>query len=230
MRIGIIAALRGELHPLVREWPRTDTVFCGQLGGFECYAACEGIGVAGATRSFSAVRAAAGQLDAMVSYGWAGALSCGVRPPDVRVVAEVIDARTGERFATSSVHRGPEAPVRLVTLNHVAGAKEKRPLAERYKAVLVDMEAAVVARLARAHGMGFVCLKGISDGYQDELPDFNPFITPEGRMRTGAFALHAALRPATWSPLRELQQNSRDAANGLAGSLLDTLAQARLVS
>jgi hypothetical protein len=62
------------------------------------------------------------------------------------------------------------------------------------------------------------------------LPDFNRFITPEGRMRTGAFALHAALRPRTWAPLRDLQQNSRDAADSLARSLLDTLAQARLLS
>lgn len=228
-RIGIVAAMRGELMPLVRQWPRTDTVFCGQVGGFECFAACEGLGVPGATRSFSAIRAAAGQLDAVVSYGWAGALSCGVHAPDVHVVAEVVDAKTGERYPTQSVHHGPEAPVRLVTLDHVALPAEKRPLAERYKAVLVDMEAAVVARLTRAHGLGFVCLKGISDGYTDELPDVNPFISAEGRLRTGALALHAALRPRYWGTMGELGRNSREAASELARSLLDTLAQARLV-
>ncbi len=239
-RIGIIAAMPAELRPLVREWPRTDHVFVGQVGNNECFAACEGMGAAAATRSFAALRAAAGELDAVVSYGWAGAITCGLKPPQVQIVDEVIDARTGERFMTDSAFRGPlrgptrgpfrsltrglGAPLRLVTLDRVATLAEKRPLAERYRASLVDMEAATVGRLARAHSWGFLCLRGISDGATDPLPDLNPFLTHNGGFRTAAFALHAALRPGSWAALAALSRNSRAAAGCLAGALPELLA------
>ncbi len=245
-KIGIVAAMRGELHPLVREWPRTDHVSIGELrvshGGMahgtasypasysvQCFASAEGIGAAAATRSFAALRAAAGQLDAIVSYGWAGALSCGAKPPSVYSVAEVVDAQTGERFLADTQAFGPTSALRLVTLDHVAAQGEKRALAERYQAVLVDMEAATVARLARAHGIPFLCLRGISDGYADDLPDFNRFITPQGQLRTAAFAASALLRPGSWGPLMELGRNSRAAAEALARALPDVLRQTKLV-
>lgn len=229
-RIGIIAAMPAELRPLVREWPRTDQVFVGHIGSIECFAACEGMGGAAAMRSFAALRAAADDLDAVISYGWAGAISCGIKPPEVHQIAEVVDARTGERFPTDAPHRGPGAPLRLVTLDHVATLAEKRPLAERYRASLVDMEAATVGRLARAHGIRFLCLRGISDGSTDPLPDLNPFITPYGEFRTAAFALHAMLRPRTWAPLAQLGRQSRVAAEGLAQALPRLLTSGNLVS
>ena len=229
-QIGIIAAMPGELRPLTREWPRTDHISVGHVGGAECLAACEGIGGAAAMRSFQAIRAASSDLGALVSYGWAGALHCGVKPPGVYSVAEVIDARTGERFQTDGPRMAPGSPLRLVTLGHVARREEKRPLAERYAASLVDMEAATVGRLARAHGLGFLCLRGISDGYTDELPDFNPFITPAGQLRTVALALHAAIRPRLWPALAALGRNSTAAAEALARELPQELLRARLVS
>ena len=229
-QIGIIAALPGELQPLVREWPRTDHVFVGQIAGVDCLAACEGMGAGAAARSFQALRAASSELSAVVSYGWAGALHCGVKPPEVYTVAEVIDARTGERFATDGPRAAPGAPLRLVTLDHVARQAEKRPLAERYGASLVDMEAAKVGRLARAHSLRFACVRGVSDGYTDELPDFNPFITNAGRLRTPALALHALLRPHMWPSLVALGRNSAAAAHALARELPTALARAGLLS
>ena len=229
-RIGIVAALPGELKPLVREWPRTDEVFIGEVGDTACYAACAGIGAEAATRAFASIRrAAVDGIDLIVSYGWAGALSCGVKPPDAHVVSEVVDAKTGERFRTDSKHVGPGAPLRLVTLDHVALHTEKRALAERYSAVLVDMEAATIGRLAQAHALGFVCIKGISDGYQDRLPDFSRFITPDGQMRTLAFALHALVHPAQWGPLQALGRNSRAAADELAHAFPDALSRSKLL-
>ncbi|RRA49464.1 nucleoside phosphorylase [Acidipila sp. EB88] len=226
INVGIIAALPAELHPLVREWPRTDQVFCGQIGNLQCFAAAEGMGADAATRSFAAVRAAAGQLDAVLSYGWSGALSCGVKPPQVHPVREVVDAGTGERFRTIS----PEATQRLVTLNHVARPDEKRPLAERYQASLVDMEAATVGRLARAHGIPFLCLRGISDGYTDHMPDFNPFIDGRGQLRTARFLLRTLVRPADWGALLTLQRQSSESARLLAREIPNLLASAKLVS
>jgi adenosylhomocysteine nucleosidase len=93
--------------------------------------------------------------------------------------------------------------------------EEKRQLAERYQAVMVDMEAAAVARVAQARNISFYCFKGISDGPNDVLPDFSRFIGSDGQMRTAAFLLYAAFRPRYWSALKRLGENSKAAAASL---------------
>src|SRR5579883_3121429 len=195
-RIAIIAALPGELKPLVAAngsaWHRSGpNLWTGTLAGHEAIAIAGGIGTQAAERAVGAALSQ-GRPDALVSYGWAGAITCAVKPPDAFAISEVIDHSTGEHFPT----RLPGG-IRLVTLDHVAVANEKRPLAEKHRAVLVDMEAAAVARLAAERGIAFYCFKGISDGYTDRLPNMNAFIV-EGRLRMPSFVAHAALRPVYW--------------------------------
>jgi adenosylhomocysteine nucleosidase len=211
--IAIIAALPGELKPLVanRTWRRVaPSVWTGSLAGHEAVAVAGGIGTVCATRAVD-LALSHGSADALISYGWAGAITCGVKPPDAFAIGEVIDHGTGERFRTCSAEG-----LRLVTLDHVAGPNEKRPLAEAHKAVLVDMEAAAVARAASRRGLAFYCFKSISDGYTDRLPDLNRFITPDGRLRTPAFVAYAAVRPVYWPSLVRLAGNSARAAANLA--------------
>src|SRR5581483_793798 len=144
-----------------------------------------------------------------------GSLSCGLRAPDPVAVSEVIDARTGETFIATAAPAQPLDglhPQRLVTLDHVANPEEKRRLAETHQATLVDMEAATIARFARDHNLGFLCFKAITDGPNDELPDFNRFTTPEGRLRTAAFGAWALFHPRYWRVLGELEKNSHAAA------------------
>jgi adenosylhomocysteine nucleosidase len=69
----------------------------------------------------------------------------------------VVDARTGERFSNSE-HRQV-----IVTVATIAGVAEKRRLFETYNANAVDMEAATVARMAQANGLGFAAIKTVSD-------------------------------------------------------------------
>ena len=245
--IGIVAALPGELAPLAKRLdlrrgnvpnlshPVLTGAFAGPDGReVRLVAACTGMGADAATRAFSQVLAASqkteGPLEAVISYGWAGALSCGVKPPEVFAVAEVIDARTGERFFTGEPAPTSGAPLRLVTLGHVARMEEKRPLAERYKAVLVDMEAATVARLARAHSIQFRCITGVSDGYTDVLPDFNPYLDAHGQLRMAAFVAGALTRPRYWPALARMGGNSRAAARELARRLPVWVGSSGLVS
>jgi adenosylhomocysteine nucleosidase len=112
---------------------------------------------------------------------------------------------------------------RLITLDRVARAEEKRGLAQKHQAVLVDMEAATVARIAAARQIPFYCFKGISDGYTDVLPDFSRFIGGDGQLRMSAFLAHVAVRPGYWPSLKRLATNSADAAVGLAGMAQDHL-------
>lgn len=226
MTLALIAALPAELRPLTRGWQRRDTpqgpIFLGRIGDHESVAACAGMGAAAVTRACERVLALENRgaipIDTLVSIGFAGSLSCGLRPPDATSVREVIDAVTGEHFPTD--HALGDLPAhRLITLDHVAGSSEKSSLALQYQAVLVDMEAATVARLARARGLRFLCVKAITDAPSDHLPDFSPFITADGQLRIPALVAWALVHPQSWASLRRLARNSARAATELANSL-----------
>jgi len=111
----------------------------------------------------------------------------------------------------------------VVTTPRVADAAEKQRLASTYGAALVEMEAAAIARLAQMREIPFYCVKGVSDGYCDKLPDFNRFISVDGRFRLAAFVLFAALRPQHWIPLMRMGENSKNAARRIAERVLGIL-------
>jgi adenosylhomocysteine nucleosidase len=221
-RIAIIAALPGELKPLVRGWqPYGRNAWVGRIGDHEAIAVAGGMGAAAAERAVERVFAE-GKPDALVSYGWAGALTCAVKPPAACVISEVVDAGSGERFAT-----GNADGFRLITLDHVARGDEKRGLAEKYQSVIADMEAAAVARMAASRLVAFYCFKGISDGYNDRLPDFNRFIDGKGELRMTAFVAYAAVHPQYWPALQRLGKNSGGAAKALVDLVKEGLKQAQ---
>jgi hypothetical protein len=111
----------------------------------------------------------------------------------------------------------------LVTAAKVADAAEKQRLASTYQAALVEMEAAGVARLARMRGIPFYCIKGISDGYNDKLPDFNRFISADGQFRLARFVFFMLPRPWYWPSLIRMGENSKRAARAIAVSVHDLL-------
>jgi adenosylhomocysteine nucleosidase len=168
-------------------------------------------------------------------------LRAGLAAGRVYPVAGVVDSRTGERFTTGpirslaaaapvettdgGIHPGSPAhgAVWLVTCERVANRADKPSLAAAHGAGLVDMEAAAVARAAGARGIPFHCVKGVSDGPEDRLPDFNRFITAEGEFRLGPFIGFAALRPWTWRPLLRLGAASRRSAQALRPAVLRLL-------
>ncbi|MGD0787041.1 MAG: nucleoside phosphorylase [Terracidiphilus sp.] len=221
-RVAIIAAMPAELKPFVRGWPhssRNSVHFWAQRDSEEEWiAACAGAGQEAATRAFAAIEEG-GPVDLVFSVGWAGALTPELAPGTAHNVAGVIDVRTGERFHCDA----GAGELWLVTSPQVAGAAEKQRLAAAYGAGLVDMEAAGVARLAQMRGIPFYCVKGISDGYRDELPDFNRFISADGKFRVIRFILFALLRPWHWLALARMGENSRVAAEAIKKSILDFL-------
>lgn len=220
--IAIVAALPSELAPLTRGWAHSGTAVTGCIGDHPILATSAGMGAPAATRACESILAAASPaapIDTLVSIGYAGSLSCGLRPPEACAIREVIDAANDERFPTDTLPGSPPdsiKPQRLVTFNRVANPETKRRLAEQYQATLVDMEAAAVARFARARGLKFVCFKAVTDGPNDRLPDFSRFTSPEGHLRFPSFVAWALVHPGYWGALRRLGQNSRQAAQGLS--------------
>jgi adenosylhomocysteine nucleosidase len=223
-RVGIIAAMQGELKPLVQRWkslqlPRGEYAWQGSIEGAACVAVCAGMGKAAAERACAiAIREA--PLNTLVSMGWAGALSCGMQAGDAYVVNEVVDGVSGERFPTQSPARqGSAPPLKLVTIDHVALATEKRQLGESYRAVLVDMEAAAVARFARNQGIAFYCLKAVSDTANEVLPDFSQYTDSQGQLQLAALLAHVAIRPRYWPGLARIGKNGRKGAVAMASAL-----------
>ena len=221
-RVAIIAAMAGELKPLVRGWvhERRDRVdlWRWKFDEGEWVAACAGAGVDAATRAFAAVEKD-GAPDMVISVGWAGALTEELKAGRVYGVSGVIDLRTGERFrpAVWNDERW------LVTSPIVADEAEKQRLAVAYGAHLVDMEASAIARLAAMRGIPFYCIKGVSDGFHDKLPDFNRFIRPDGRFDMAAMVLFSILRPWYWPSLARMGENSRKASQSIREAVLDFL-------
>ncbi|HMD61520.1 MAG TPA: hypothetical protein VKG78_08820 [Opitutaceae bacterium] len=220
-RVAIIAAFSGELKPLVRGWARKSRGGVGlwlrRHADGEWVAACAGIGADAAARAFTEVERD-GPVDMVISTGWAGALSADFAAGRAFGVCGVIDARTGERFPASG-----SGDVWLVTSHRVAGEAEKLRLAAAHGAGLVDMEAAQVARLAAARGIPFLCVKGVSDGPSERLPDFNLFIAKDGRFQMARFILFAAVRPWLWPALVRMDGNGRKSARSMRESLLGVL-------
>lgn len=117
----------------------------------------------------------------------------------------------------------------LVTSPTVAGQAEKQRLAAAYGPGLVDMEASSIARLAAMRGIPFFCCKGVSDGFTDRLPDFNGFISENGKFQLVRFIVFVLLRPGHWPALVRMGENSRKAAQDLRESLLDILDKEGLI-
>ncbi len=221
-RVAIIAAMPGELKPLVRGWPsstRNGIRFWAQRNEEEEWiACCAGAGQAAATRAFAAIEDG-GPIDLVFSYGWAGALTADAKPGTAYSAAGVIDVRTGERFrcdAGAGEHW-------LVTSPVVANEAEKQRLASAYNAGLVDMEAAAIARLAQMRSLPFYAIKGVSDGLHEKLPDLNRFIRSDGQFDLTAMVLFSILRPWYWPSLMRMGENSSKASQSMREVLLDFL-------
>jgi adenosylhomocysteine nucleosidase len=220
-RTALIAAMAGELKPIVRAWKRE------RRNGVDLWhhrddnlwvAGCAGAGQQAATRVFAAIEEDA-PIDLVFSLGWAGALRSDMAPGSAHNVAGVIDARTGERFRCDAY----AGDAWLVTSPRVADRDEKLRLASTYPAALVDMEGAAVARLAQMREIPFYAIKGISDSLDANLPNLNRFLTPDGRFQGGKFALYSLLRPWYWPSVVRMGENSNRASQSIAESLLSFL-------
>jgi len=212
-----IAAMPREIASLVSRagWRAEPKLLSRKIHLFEhedAIVACAGMGAARASLAVEAALSL-GPASELVSVGWAGACDPNYGTGEVIRAGIVIDTRTGERFFTTEPDTN--TPRILVTVAVPAGAREKARLGESYRAAAVDMEAAAVARIARARAVPFVAIKVISDAMHFELPELSRFSTLDGQFREVAFGMHAALRPWLWKPVLTLARASTLSAQRL---------------
>ena len=216
---AIIAALPREVAGITRGVApdpalRREGVYLYRLP--HTIVACAGMG---SVRVLLAVRSAlaAGTIQTLVSTGLAGGCSPGLSAGQVLEAGTTIDAQSGARFVSG------HGSATLVTSHSIASIHEKQRLHASYGAAIVDMEAATVARLAQIHGVGFRAIKAVSDAHDFELSSLSRFASPHGHFRTGAFALHTALRPHTWRKTMHLGAGSQRALKALTLTLQELL-------
>jgi adenosylhomocysteine nucleosidase len=213
--IAIIAALPREVSGLVKGWARSEAagdVLVWTRGN--AVVACAGMG---ATRAALACEAAmkVASVATLISSGLAGACDPSLRVGDVVRASIVIDAKTGERFASACLDRNAV----VVTGEMIASVREKQRLRETYAASAVEMEAATIARIAQAHGLEFRVMKAVSDEAGFAMEGLERFVTADGRFREVAFAAHSAIRPHTWARVIALGRNSSRAIRALTDAL-----------
>ncbi len=98
-----------------------------------------------------------------------------------------VDAESGARFKTA----GGESMI--VTAASVSGPAEKRMLADRYQADVVDMESAAVAAVAQERGIEFGAMKAMSDELEFEMPPVAALSMEMESLKPGALCnLHCA--------------------------------------
>jgi adenosylhomocysteine nucleosidase len=225
-KIAIIAAMEREIEPLVRGW-RRGTLFSGERKFvlFErdgVVAVVSGIGCKNAEQAAHAV-VAQHRPALLVSAGLAGALIRSLKVASVFTPNVVVDAVDDTEYRCAADPNHVSGGV-LVTAVEIAGVEAKREMVDRFHGLVVDMEAAGVARVAQQEQIGFRCVKAISDEADFVMPPMKKFLNPAGEFQSGKFAWWAALRPWQWPRIAALAQNSRHATDALCNRLRSDLA------
>jgi adenosylhomocysteine nucleosidase len=211
-RVAVVAAMRRELEPLLRG---VRSQKANGVEFFELENAVVAVGGIGRGAARKAAEAAIERYEprVVVSAGIAGALTLALKVGAVVHAREVVDVGSGARFAAS------EGDVVVATTAAVSGPSEKRMIAERWKADVVDMEAAAVAVEAKEQGLEFAVVKAISDELDFVMPPVAQFVDLNGKFETARFAIYVAVRPKWWPAVRQLNANSRIAAMNLSDAV-----------
>jgi len=224
--IAIIAAMEREIAPLVREWQR-GTLSSGErtFVTFDrngVVAVVSGIGCKNAELATRVV-VAQHRPALLISVGLAGALIGSLKVASVFTPNVVVDAVDGTEYRCAADPNHVSGGV-LVTAPEVAGTEAKAELVNRFHGLVVDMEAAGVARVAQQEQIGFRCVKAISDEADFVMPAMEKFLNAAGEFQSSKFALWAALRPWQWVRIAALARNSKRAISALSDRLRKDLA------
>lgn len=164
---------------------------------------------------------------AVVSIGFAGALSPSLEPGDLVIAREVRDAEGTpdlELISTAAEVR-MEGPHQLFgtafTANEILWrAESKRELACSLAAGeigFVDMESTAIASVCAGRGVPFLIARSITDLLDEDLPlDFNRYRNGDGRIDSKRVVKAALVRPRAFAGLLELRKRSRICSARLA--------------
>ncbi|HZS28222.1 MAG TPA: hypothetical protein VFB76_13415 [Candidatus Angelobacter sp.] len=217
-RMVVIAAMEREVQPLLRGWQRTALSSGDQSWiAFEKDNQAVVISGIGKKNAEHAARAAVARYQpaTLISAGLAGALIRSLKAGSLVTPNVVVDADDGSEYRCAAVDGGMVGGGILVTANEITGAEAKAKLVDHFHALIVDMEAAGVAKAAQEMQTGFRCVKAISDEADFAMPPMAKFVDAAGNFQSGRFVAWAVLRPWQWARVIVLGRNSSKATRAL---------------
>ena len=226
MKTLFVASDRRELEPWVAAWQRVQPVNLpvlwartGVYQGCEMLAIANGIGQERAAAAVKAALGAEGNISAVWSIGTAGALDPALDIADIVAATEVTD---GRQTWPANAPAGPAVRSGVVrTSQHIARTSVEKKNLHATGGIIVEMEAAAVARAATAMAVPFYCVRGVSDHANETFfIDFESFFMPDGTLNVPRLMVYALAHPMDALPeLIRLQRRSSLAARRLAGFL-----------
>jgi adenosylhomocysteine nucleosidase len=193
----------------------------GTWRGRDVIAVANGVGAHRAADAVAAAQAVAKGFSGICSIGTGGALDPALLLADVFVASAVTD---GANTWSALDPHGPSARSGLVySSRHIARTVEEKRKLNQCGAILVEMEAAGVARVAEEMAVPFYCVRVISD-LADEafFIDFESCIMADGRFNVPRLVMQALAHPRRGFPeLLRLQRRTADAAKKLGDFLAD---------
>jgi adenosylhomocysteine nucleosidase len=167
-----------------------------------------------------------GAARAVLSIGFAGALSSSLQAGDLVVACDIRDSKEKPDANLLSAARQVQidAPVRfgvaLTSHEILWQAESKRALASSLCANeigFVDMESTAIAGVCARRGAPFLIIRSITDLLDEDLPlDFNQYRNRDDRVDSKKVVKAALLRPAAFKGLLGLRKRSRLCASRMA--------------
>ncbi len=221
-----IASDRREAEPWVSNWNDTRPLKlpvhwarAGEWRGREVICIANGVGAERAFAALEASRTPANNFSGIVSIGTCGALDPSLAIADIIVATAVTDGCT--TWPALDPH-GPPANSGLVHSSpHIARTAEEKRKLRRSGAIIVEMEAAGLARAAQELDVPFFCVRAVSDLAGESFSiDFEKFLMQDGQFNVPGLAMHAIAHPLQGLPeLLRLQSRTAQAAKQLGGFL-----------
>ena len=132
---------------------------------------------------------ATNRYDAVLIAGFGGALAPRCRRNETVVYEGCISALDGssgvcDRVLSDRISAVVDAyhVIGLTTGRVIVDASEKRELYEKFGAMVVDMESYEVLVVCERHKIPAAVLRVISDEAEEDLPDFNRVLQPDGKI------------------------------------------------
>ncbi|MDX8392369.1 MAG: hypothetical protein R8K53_07370 [Mariprofundaceae bacterium] len=219
-RLGIVAALCTEAR-------------CLDVHSFDAGEICNidetlslyicGMGEAHAAQASQALVDAG--VDALLSWGFAGALDSQLNAGDLLLPSQILDRdgkhlnvdpawqdRLHKRFSAHlNIHTG-----NLIGSDRIVGNDEqRREFRQIYDAIAIDMESSAIAVVATRAGIPFVAIRAVSDMYGTVIPNIAMrAIDSYGRLQLDGI-LHILGQPQCWFAMWQLGFNARMAKRTL---------------
>lgn len=232
--IGILVAMRDELAPLKKLFSLDQTgpgdFYCGRYRGLRLQVSLCGAGPVRAAQG-AAQLVRYGEPELLISVGLSGGLWHEACTGNIAVASSVetpgkpiINNPSPIIGATSNVPAFPMLTLPTVVITRA----EKQEVRQAYPDCWsIDMESYNLAEAASSAGLPWICLRAISDPWNQDLPlDFNHLINSQGQPSISRILKNLASQPSKIPPLlnfaRDVFQARKHLVTGLT-SILEEL-------